>query len=183
MQSVADALKAAAKGSSAEETTSAEARPKTDSKPAEEFELPSAEVIRCDAGTVLQPVRGRVIPMEEIPDDTFNSGILGMGVGICPEDDTAVAPFDGTVINITDTQHAIALEANGMELLIHVGIDTVKMNGEGFTCLVNEGDTVQAGQPLLRFSREAIRNAGYSDIVAVMLTNSDDIEDVQCLTK
>lgn len=183
VQSVADALKVKANGSRAADTPATAVKLQTDSKPAKKFEIPSAAVIQCDAGTALQPVKGRVIPMEEIPDDTFASGILGMGVGICPEDDTAVAPFDGTVINITETQHAIALETNGMELLIHIGIDTVKMNGEGFTCLVHEGDSVQAGQPLIRFSRKAIKNAGYSDIVAVMLTNSDDMENVRCLTE
>ena len=138
-------------------------------------------MIECSAGTILQPIRGKVIPLEEIPDDTFASGILGMGVGICPEDDTAIAPFDGTVINITDTRHGIALESGGMEVLIHIGIDTVKMKGEGFTCLVQEGDTVKAGQPLIRFSREKIHAAGFSDITAVTLTNSDDLEDVRCI--
>ncbi len=181
VQSVADALKAEAGGGTAESV--AEPKPaQTDGTAKADYDVPDMPVIQCSAGTVFRPVRGKVIPLEEIPDDTFASGILGMGVGICPEDDTAVAPFDGTVTNITETRHAVALESGGMEVLIHIGIDTVRMKGEGFTCLVQEGDPVKAGQPLIRFSREKIRAAGYSDTIAVTLTNSDEMEDVRCIT-
>ena len=133
-------------------------------------------MIRCKAGTVLQPVKGKVIPLEEIPDETFAQGVLGKGVGICPEDNIAVAPFDGTVIHVSDTKHGIALESNGMEVLIHIGIDTVKLKGEGFECFVRPGDTVRAGQPLIRFDRDKIKAAGISDITAVILSNSDDLD-------
>ena len=180
VQSVADALKAET-GSDAAKSTAGSHPEQTGAVQETECIAPENVVIECSAGTILQPIRGKVIPLEEIPDDTFASGILGMGVGICPEDDTAIAPFDGTVINITDTRHGIALESGGMEVLIHIGIDTVKMKGEGFTCLVQEGDTVKAGQPLIRFSREKIHAAGFSDITAVTLTNSDDLEDVRCI--
>ena len=144
------------------------------------IEVPTASVIRCAAGTVLQPVKGNVIAREAIPDDTFASGVLGDGVGIEPSDDLVVAPFDGTISSVAESQHAIGIEANGMEMLIHVGVDTVNMQGDGFTCLVKEGDTVTAGQPLIRFDREKIKAAGYSDTVAVLLTNSDDLEGVEC---
>lgn len=135
------------------------------------------------AGTVLQPVKGKVIAREAIPDDTFASGVLGDGVGIEPEDDLVVAPFDGVISSVAESQHAVGVEANGMEMLIHVGVDTVNMQGDGFTCLVREGDEVKAGQPLIRFSREKIKAAGYSDTVAVLLTNSDDLEGVECEAK
>ena len=144
------------------------------------LEIPTTSVIRCAAGTVLQPVKGNVIAREAIPDDTFASGVLGDGVGIEPTDETVVAPFDGVISSVAESQHAVGIEANGMELLIHVGVDTVNMQGEGFTCLVNEGDEVKAGQPLIRFDREKIKAAGYSDTVAVLLTNSDDLEGVEC---
>ena len=144
------------------------------------IEVPTASVIRCAAGTVLQPVKGNVIAREAIPDDTFASGVLGDGVGIEPEDELVVAPFDGTISSVAESQHAIGIEANGMEMLIHVGVDTVNMQGDGFTCLVKEGDEVKAGQPLIRFDREKIKAAGYSDTVAVLLTNSDDLEGVEC---
>ena len=144
------------------------------------IEVPTASVIRCASGTVLQPVKGKVIAREAIPDDTFASGVLGDGVGIEPSDELVVAPFDGTISSVAESQHAVGVESNGMEMLIHVGVDTVNMQGDGFTCLVKEGDEVKAGQPLIRFSREKIKAAGYSDTVAVLLTNSDDLEGVEC---
>ena len=147
------------------------------------LEVPTVSVIRCAAGSVLQPVKGTVIAREDIPDETFASGVLGDGVGIQPSDDLVVAPFDGTITSVAESKHAVGIESNGMEMLIHVGVDTVKMNGEGFTCLVKEDETVKAGQPLIRFSRAKIKAAGFSDTVAVLLTNSDDLEDVECGAK
>ncbi|MBQ6077858.1 MAG: PTS glucose transporter subunit IIA [Clostridia bacterium] len=152
-------------------------------EPEPALELPTVSVIRCAAGTVMQPVKGNVIAREAIPDDTFASGVLGDGVGIEPEEELVVAPFDGTISSVAESKHAIGIEANGMEMLIHVGVDTVNMQGDGFECLVNEGDEVKLGQPLIRFSREKIKAAGYSDTVAVLLTNSDDLEGVECGAK
>ena len=145
-----------------------------------ETEVPTVSVIRCKNGVVLQPVKGKVIAREDIPDETFASGVLGDGVGIEPEDEVVVAPFNGVISSVAESQHAVGIEANEMEMLIHVGVDTVNMNGDGFTCLVAEGDQVKAGQPLIRFDRAKIKAAGYSDTVAVLLTNSDDLEDVEC---
>ena len=145
--------------------------------------VPEVSVIRCAAGQVLQPVEGKVIGRESIPDDTFASGVLGDGVGIEPAAELVVAPFDGVVSSVADSRHAVGLESGGMELLIHVGVDTVNMQGDGFACLVAEGDEVKAGQPLIRFDREKIKAAGYSDTVAVLLTNSDDLEGVECGAK
>ncbi len=147
------------------------------------LKVPTVSVIRCAAGTVLQPVEGTVIAREDIPDETFASGVLGDGVGIQPSGEVVVAPFDGTISSVADSQHAVGVESNGMEMLIHVGVDTVNMKGDGFTCLVKEGDEVKAGQPLIRFSIDKIKAAGYSDTVAVLLTNSDDLEDVECGAK
>ena len=107
------------------------------------------------------------------------SAVLGVGVGVQPTDEVVVAPFDGEISSVADSKHAVGLSANDMELLIHVGVDTVAMNGDGFQCLVSEGDQVKAGQPLIRFDRAKIKAAGYSDTVAVLLTNSDDLEGVE----
>ncbi len=154
--------------------------PKAEEAAPAAIEVPTASVIRCANGTVLQPVKGNVIAREDIPDGTFASGVLGDGVGIEPTDEVVVAPFDGTVSSVAESRHAVGLESGGMELLIHVGVDTVNMNGDGFTCLVVEDEAVKAGQPLIRFSREKIKAAGYSDTVAVLLTNSEDLEGVEC---
>lgn len=127
--------------------------------------------------TIYAPLTGNIIPLEEIPDDTFSSGVLGNGVGIEPEVGEVVAPFDGSIATLTDTKHAIGLAGpNGMEMLIHVGIDTVNMQGEGFELYVSEGDTVKAGQKLMTFSIDKIKESGYSTTTAVLLNNSDDYE-------
>ena len=84
---------------------------------------------------------------------------------------------------MAESQHAVGIESNGMEMLIHVGVDTVNMKGDGFTCLVKEGDEVKAGQPIILFDRQKIKAAGYSDTVAVLLTNSEDLEGVECGAK
>ncbi len=141
---------------------------------------PMPSVVRCAAGELLQPVEGKVIDRESIPDETFATGILGDGIGVEPSGNVVVAPFDGTVTSVFDTRHAVTLEANGMEVLIHIGVNTVNMNGEGFTAYVAEGDEVKAGQKLLGFDSAAIKAAGYSDCVVMLLTNSDDLEGVEC---
>ena len=141
---------------------------------------PMPSVVRCAAGELLQPCKGKVIAREEIPDDTFAMGILGDGIGVVPEDGVVLAPFDGTVTSVFDTKHAITLEKNGMEVLIHIGVNTVNMQGEGFSAFVEEGAEVKAGQKLLGFDRAAIQKAGYNDTVVMLLTNSDDLEGVEC---
>ena len=152
-------------------------------KAPEVIEAPTTSVIRCGAGEVLQPVKGKVIPREEIPDETFAGGILGDGVGIVPEEGIVVAPFDGVVTSIFETKHAVTLEKDGMELLIHVGVNTVNMGGDGFEGFVTDGEEVKAGQKLIAFDSQKIKDAGYSDVVAVLLTNSDDLDGVECGAK
>lgn len=131
--------------------------------------------------TVLAPAEGELIAMEQIPDETFASGVLGKGVGIWPAQGVITAPFSGMVTQVADTGHALGLMGDdGMELLIHVGIDTVDMNGQGFTPKVKEGDRIRPGQTLLRFDREAIAAANHPDVVVVMLTNADDYSNIEC---
>ena len=151
----------------------AEAAPEVPAEP-----MPS--VVRCAAGELLQPCKGEVIAREDIPDETFAAGILGDGIGVVPADGVVLAPFDGVVTSVFDTKHAVTLEKDGMEVLIHIGVNTVNMQGEGFTAFVEEGAEVKAGQRLLGFDREAIKKAGYNDTVVMLLTNSDDLEGVEC---
>lgn len=128
-----------------------------------------------NADTIYAPLAGNVIALEQIPDDTFASGVLGNGVGIEPAAGEVFAPFDGTIATVSDTKHAIGLIGpEEMEMLIHVGVDTVKMQGEGFEVFVSEGDTVKAGQRLMTFSIDKIKESGYSTTTAVLLNNSDD---------
>lgn len=125
--------------------------------------------------SIFAPVKGTIIRREEIPDETFASGILGDGVGIEPETGEVSAPFDGVISSVTDTCHAVGITGPGeMEVLIHVGVDTVNMKGDGFQLLISQGDRVTAGQKLMTFDIEKIKAAGYHTTTAVLLTNSDD---------
>lgn len=129
--------------------------------------------IQPEANTLYAPVKGNVISRDAIPDETFASGMLGDGVGIEPEAGVVVAPCDGEIASLTDTRHAIGMVgAGGLELLIHVGVDTVNMKGDGFELFVKMGDKVKAGQKLLTFDREKIKAAGYSATTAVLVANT-----------
>jgi len=120
-----------------------------------------------------QPLAGDVRPLTEVPDAMFAEGTMGPGVAIEPSGDTVVAPADGTVTTVFPTGHAIGLTlADGTELLIHVGIDTVELKGTGFQALVQQGESVHAGRPLLRFDAAAIRAAGYAAITPVIVLNN-----------
>lgn len=118
------------------------------------------------------PVEGVVIPLNEMKDEAFASGSMGPGVGIIPEADTVCAPIDGTVAVVFDTKHVVGLVTeDGKEILIHIGVDTVELGGEGFNCHVKQGDSVKAGTPLITFDRKNIGAKGYDTTVAVIITN------------
>ncbi len=114
-------------------------------------------------GLLCSPMSGEVFPLEEIPDEVFRTGALGEGLAVLPEEGVVVSPCDGVVSTTVFTGHAVGVTCpNGMEVLIHVGLDTVALRGEPFTYTVQEGDAVKAGDVLLRFDRAAILAAGYS---------------------
>ena len=140
-------------------------------------EQPQAEPPAAGAEGVTAPLSGRVIPMEEIPDQVFSQGILGEGVGIEPTGNVVVAPADATVCSvIEDSRHAVGLTLdNGAELLIHVGIDTVSMNGDGFQLHVKEGDRVHLGDKLITFDPEKIKAAGHPTTTAFLVTDPGDL--------
>ena len=121
-----------------------------------------------------QPVAGRVIPLAEVPDPTFATGIMGPGLAIEPDGELVCAPADGTVAMVFKTGHAVALtlDEGGTELLIHVGLDTVAMDGDGFEVLVSQGDKVTAGTPLLRFDAAKIAAAGHPAVTPVVVLNN-----------
>ncbi|MGH1812389.1 beta-glucoside-specific PTS transporter subunit IIABC [Enterococcus entomosocium] len=125
------------------------------------------------------PVKGQAIPLSEIKDETFASGILGKGVAIDPTEGEIHAPFSGTVLSLFPTKHAIGLVSeNGCELLIHIGLDTVKLNGEHFTAHVQQGDSVSKGDLLISFDREKIEESGYILETPVIVTNFSDYIEV-----
>lgn len=144
---------------------------------------PAVEVPAADAEkSLFAPLKGNVILHDQIPDATFASGVLGEGVGIEPTEGVVVAPFDGEISSVAETKHAIGITGPGeMEVLIHVGVDTVKMNGDGFAVFVSEGDRVRKGQKLMTFDIDKIKKAGYSTTTAVLLTNSEDFDTFKVL--
>lgn len=133
---------------------------------------------------LMSVLTGKIIPIEEVPDDVFSQKIMGEGIGIEPESETVVAPADGSVsVVMEDSGHACGLVLeNGMEILIHVGIDTVDMNGEGFELFVKEGDTVRCGDPLIRFSKEKIKKAGHPATTVFIVTDEGNASNIRFLS-
>ena len=120
-------------------------------------------------------LNGTVVPLADVKDEAFASGVLGDGIAIEPSDGELVAPADGEISSTFETHHAVGMTtADGAELLMHIGIDTVKLGGKHFTYLVNEGDKVKRGQPLIRFELEAIKAEGYPVTTPVIVCNTDD---------
>ncbi|MFB5265832.1 beta-glucoside-specific PTS transporter subunit IIABC [Paenibacillus enshidis] len=127
----------------------------------------------------LSPLSGTVVPLTEVPDPAFASEAMGKGVAIEPATGRIVAPFDGTVTVAFKKKHALAVVSDkGAEILVHVGIDTVKLDGQYFTSHIQEGDRVKAGQLLLEFDVEKIKAAGYDTVTPIIVTNSHDYTDV-----
>ncbi len=139
---------------------------------------PEAISVTTEKGAVYAPVAGKVEAMENIPDPVFASGAMGPCVGIWPVDGNVYAPVSGTVT--ANMPHAFGfLGDDGVEVLIHVGVDTVNMKGEGFTVHAQKGEHVTAGTPLLTFDRDKVAKAGYKDIVMTIITNADDLASVE----
>ncbi|MBS6033859.1 MAG: PTS beta-glucoside transporter subunit IIABC [Pantoea sp.] len=131
------------------------------------------------ANEVLSPMTGSVLALDQLPDATFASGLLGQGTAIIPSGNQVIAPFSGMVASLFQTRHAIGLLSDsGIEVLIHVGIDTVKLDGKPFTAHVNVGDKVQPGDLLLTFDRQAIIDAGYDLATPIIISNSDAYQQV-----
>ncbi len=125
------------------------------------------------------PAKGTFVPMSQIPDEVFSTGVLGTCCGVEPEDGNIYAPVDGTVSQVADTRHAVGLESGGLELLLHVGVDTVEMNGDGFTAAVQVGQRVRKGDLLLTVDRKKVYEAGHPATVILAVTNSEDLSSVE----
>lgn len=129
------------------------------------------------------PAKGKAVPLSEVNDPTFSEGMLGDGVAVIPAEGKIYAPVDGEVGMVFDTLHAVSITADfGAEVLIHVGLDTVKMNGDGFTGHVQAGDKVKKGDLLLEVDLEKVKAAGYDTITPVLICNTDDYASVEGLS-
>lgn len=134
-----------------------------------------------DDGIVLAaPIKGKAVSLSEVSDPTFNSGMLGKGIAIIPSEGKVYAPADGEIGMVFDTLHAISMtSADGVEILIHIGLDTVQMKGEGFEAHVEAGAQVKTGDLLISMDLDKIKAAGYDTISPVIICNTDDYADVQ----
>ncbi|EMF0048235.1 PTS beta-glucoside transporter subunit IIABC [Enterococcus hirae 57-03-H11] len=125
------------------------------------------------------PLSGKVLPLSDVPDKVFSSGAMGKGLAIDPEKGELIAPADGEITTIFPTGHAVGLTTkDGIEILMHIGMDTVELEGQGFETFVKQGDQVKAGDLLVRFNIEAIKAAGYSVITPIVITNTEHFADV-----
>ncbi|MGX1900137.1 PTS system D-glucose-specific IIA component (Glc family) /PTS system D-glucose-specific IIB component (Glc family) /PTS system D-glucose-specific IIC component (Glc family) [Thermolongibacillus altinsuensis] len=149
--------------------------------PAKAKEEPKESTPQVEAGTeaIASPLTGEVLPLSEVPDQVFSQKMMGDGFAIMPTDGTVVSPVDGKIVNVFPTKHAIGLQSTtGREVLIHFGIDTVKLNGEGFEALVAQGDEVKKGQPLLKVDLDYVKNHAPSIITPIIFTNLQSGESV-----
>ncbi|MEG2073923.1 MAG: PTS glucose transporter subunit IIA [Angelakisella sp.] len=126
------------------------------------------------------PVSGEAVPLSEVPDPTFSEELLGKGAAIIPTDGRVLSPVDGKVLGIFRTCHAVTLKAeDGAEILIHIGLDTVKLDGEYYTPHVKKGDMVTVGQLLIEFDLEAVKSAGYNTITPVLVCNTEEFKAIE----
>lgn len=143
-------------------------------------QVENKEVTKLEEETILAPIKGKVKPIEKSSDAAFASGALGKGVVILPEEGKVYAPVTGTVTVLFPSLHAIGITSDaGVELLIHIGINTVQLNGEGFTAHIKQGDQIKQGQLLVEFDMNKIKEAGYSLETPVLVTNYADLKEVK----
>ncbi|GAB1439602.1 beta-glucoside-specific PTS transporter subunit IIABC [Providencia sp.] len=134
--------------------------------------------------SLVAPISGEILPLEQVPDTVFANKIIGDGVAIIPSDNKVYAPIDGTISMVTPSKHAIGITtSDGLDILIHVGIDTVSLNGEGFTLHVNEKDSVKSGDLLIEFDTENITKHSLSTITPVLITNFDEFSELQVINQ
>lgn len=134
-----------------------------------------------DTFQVMSPVDGNIVDLDSISDRMFSEGIIGRGVAVDPVDDIITSPINGKIKLIFNTNHAfIVTSKKGVELLVHIGINTIELNGDGFQRLVEEGDFVRVGDPVIKIDRKKIRSKGYELITPVVITNLDYVKDVVC---
>jgi PTS system beta-glucosides-specific IIC component len=131
---------------------------------------------------IFSPLNGQVIPLSNVKDPVFADGILGKGAAIVPSEGRLVSPVNGTILNVFPTLHAVGIQSDdGLEILIHLGFDTVELEGRYFKSNISEGDKVSVGDLLIEFQIEEIKNAGYDITTPIVVTNSDQYETMEAI--
>lgn len=125
----------------------------------------------------MAPLNGEIIPLEKVPDPVFSEKMMGEGIAILPSDGHVLSPVEGEIIQVAPTKHAVGiLDKNGLEILIHIGLETVALKGEGFTVTVSPGDNVVVGQPLISFDLHYIQENAKSIMTPIIITNSHTLK-------
>lgn len=147
------------------------------------MDVSTSENQRSTSIEITAPVNGMVVPVTEVNDDVFSSEALGKGVGIIPDDGKVYAPFDCVIEMLSDTKHAIGLRSDdGIVALIHIGIDTVKLEGKGFTPYVKEGDHIEKGSLISVFDKELLVKEGYDPTVIFIVTELEDDQEMEIIS-
>ena len=147
-----------------------------DVAPAEAESAPEADSDNVKPGSLLSPLTGEVVILSDVKDEVFSTGVLGKGAAVKPSTGELFSPVDGTVTMVPDTKHAISvLDSSGAEILMHIGMDTVELNGKFYEPQVKQGDKVKKGQLLIKFDIDEIQKAGYYTVTPIVITNSDNI--------
>ncbi|AKG03647.1 MULTISPECIES: PTS sugar transporter subunit IIA [Salimicrobium] len=125
--------------------------------------------------SIVAPVNGKVVALDEVPDPVFSQRMMGDGMAIEPSDGKVVSPVDGEIVQIFPTNHAVGVKtSNGLEILVHIGLETVSMEGEGFEGHVSQGDKVKTGDPLVTFDKDLVAEKAKAVVTPVVITNYDD---------
>ncbi|MBC6356968.1 PTS beta-glucoside transporter subunit EIIBCA [Lactobacillus helsingborgensis] len=141
-----------------------------------------AEVSYNKEEELVAPINGQVVPLSDVKDEVFSSGSMGKGIAIEPQEGKVCSPLDGEVVMVFPTGHAIGLRStNGAEVMIHIGMDTVELEGKGFTTLVKKGQAVKKGDPLIKFDMEAIKKAGFKLTTPIVVTNSNEYQEITAI--
>lgn len=164
-------------GKKAAAVTAAEEKVEVTSAKTESIEAANEEISEI---SIHAPIKGKVIPLSEVPDEAFAAGILGRGAALIPDEGKVYAPASGQIVSFFPTGHAIGMVTDeGVEILIHVGMDTVQLDGKGFTPRALQGDHVEKGQLLLEFNMEQIKEAGFSLVTPVIITNTTNYKEIK----
>ena len=134
-------------------------------------------LVSDDGIRVYAPVSGKILPIEDVPDVVFSERIAGDGIAIKPEGDKLVAPFDGTIVQVFETNHAFAIRSEkNIEVLVHFGIDTVDLRGKGFKRLAESGQKVHKGDPIIGFNLKELESSAHSTVTPVVISNRGELE-------